>query len=181
MQSDNSDRAASRRRAVKFTAIVFAAGIALAIACLNPFAPKLGDVSTNLDLILTEQTSPEDVLVNFRYAYILKDSLVYRDLLDDDFVFVWRDHDNDQFVSWGKEEDIKTTVGLFNAFNVVSLVWNTTNYITYSADSTEAEMSKQFILTLGSDIRITGDAQFFFRQLSNGVWKITRWVDKSIV
>ncbi len=161
--------------------ILTAAGFLAVTACVNPFAPKLGEVSSNIDLVLTGQRSPEEVLINFRYAYTLKDSLIYRDLLDDDFVFVWRDHENDSFVSWGKEEDIKTTVGLFKAFNMVNLVWNSTNYITYSLDSTEAEMSKQFILTLGSDIRVTGDAQFFFRKLSEGIWKITRWVDKSIV
>lgn len=150
------------------------------LACLNPFAPEIGEIAIDPDLVLTEQQSPDEVMSNFRYAYILKDSLVYRDLLDDEFVFVWRDHDNDQFVSWGKEEDIKTTSGIFNAFNVINLVWNSTNYLVYTSDSTEAEMSKQFILTLGSDIRITGDAQFFFRKLESGVWKIIRWVDKSV-
>lgn len=157
--------------------IVVAAAV---IACLNPFAPGLGQLEIDPDLVLKAQDSPDDVVSNFRYAYILKDSLVYRDLLDDEFVFVWRDNDNDQFVSWGKEEDIKTTVGLFNTFNVINLVWNSTNYLVFAPDSTEAEMSKQFILTLGSDIRITGDAQFFFRKLEDGVWKIVRWVDKSI-
>ncbi|KPK89536.1 hypothetical protein AMJ80_09660 [bacterium SM23_31] len=152
------------------------------MGCLNPFAPKLGEISSNLDIFLTPQKTPEEVMTNFRYAYILKDSLVYRNLLNDDFIFVWRDHENDTFVSWGKEDDIRTTVGLFNAFTVINLVWNSTNYITYSKDSTTAEISKGFILTLDSELRITGDALFNLIKLpESGIWKITRWVDKSII
>ena len=150
--------------------------------CINPFAPKLGDISSNLDIFLTPQKTPEEVMTNFRYAYILKDSLIYRNLLSDDFIFVWRDHENDTFVSWGKEVDIRKTVGMFNFFTVINLVWNSTNYITYSPDSTTAEISKGFVLTLDSELRITGEALFNLMKLQeSGIWKITRWVDKSII
>ena len=159
-----------------FIALVISSG------CLNPFAPKLGEITSNLDMFLTPQKTPEEVMTNFRYAYILKDSLVYRDLLNDDFIFVWRDHENDTFVSWGKEVDIRKTVGLFNYFTVINLVWNSTNYIAYSPDSTTAEISKGFILTLDFELRITGEALFnLIRLPETGIWKITRWVDKSII
>ena len=152
------------------------------VTCFNPFAPKLGDISTDLDVFLTAQQTPEEVLSNFQFAYTLKDSLVYRDLLDDDFIFVYRDLDTDAFVSWGKEEDVTATVGLFNNFTVINLVWNSTNFISYSNDSTTAEISKGFILSLGPEIRITGEALFNFKKnIENNIWKITRWVDKSII
>ncbi|MCH8286888.1 hypothetical protein IIB79_10230 [candidate division KSB1 bacterium] len=105
--------------------------IVLWVTCFNPFAPKLGEISSNLNVFLTAQQTPEEVLSNFQFAYTLKDSLVYRDVLDDDFVFVYRDLDNDVFVSWGKEEDVTATVGLFNTFTVIILVWNSTNFISY--------------------------------------------------
>ena len=120
--------------------------IVLWVTCFNPFAPKLGEISSNLNVFLTAQQTPEEVLSNFQFAYTLKDSLVYRDVLDDDFVFVYRDLDNDVFLSWGKEEDVTATVGLFNNFTVINLVWNSTNFISYSLDSTTAEISKGFIL-----------------------------------
>ena len=164
--------------------ITLAAGIATVIltGCLNPFAPGLGDISADLDVFLTAQKTPEDVLLNFQYAYTLKDSLVYRDLLTDDFIFVWRDHENDAFASWGKEDDIRTTAGLFNAFTVINLVWNSTNYVSYPTDSTTAEISKGFVLTLDSEFRISGEALFAFRKdKQTSIWKITRWVDKSVI
>ncbi|MCH7781558.1 hypothetical protein IID62_00685 [candidate division KSB1 bacterium] len=156
--------------------------IVLWVTCFNPFAPKLGEISSNLNVFLTAQQTPEEVLSNFQFAYTLKDSLVYRDVLDDDFVFVYRDLDNDVFLSWGKEEDVTATVGLFNNFTVINLVWNSTNFISYSLDSTTAEISKGFILSLGHEIRITGEALFSFKMnIENNIWKITRWVDKSII
>ncbi|MFC1728693.1 hypothetical protein ACFL6I_00015 [candidate division KSB1 bacterium] len=169
------------KKRVSAAAFISVCGIVLTVSCLNPFAPKIGEISSNINLILTEQKTPDDVLANFLYAYTLKDSLIYRDLLDEDFVFVYRDHENDRFVSWGKEADIRTTIGLFNTFNVINLVWNSTNYISYTADSSEVEMSKQFVLTLGTDIRLTGDALFLFRKLESGIWRIIRWVDKTTV
>ncbi len=163
-------------------ALLCTAGLLVVTGCANPFAPKLGDITTELDVFLTEQKTPEEVLINFQFSYTIKDSLVYRDVLDDDFLFVWRDHDNDSFVSWGKEEDVKTTNGLFNAFTVVGLQWNTTNYTSFTEDSTRAEISKGFILTLDSEIRIFGEALFDMKkQLDTGIWKITRWFDKSII
>jgi len=156
--------------------------IILWVSCFNPFAPKLGDISSNLDVFLTAQETPDEVLLNFQFAYTLKDSLVYRDVLDDDFIFVYRDLDSDVFISWGKEEDVTATVGLFNSFTVINLVWNSTNFVTYSNDSTTAEISKGFILSLGPEIRITGEALFNFKKnIENNIWKITRWVDKSII
>jgi len=156
--------------------------IILWVTCFNPFAPNLGDISSNLDIFLTAQLTPEEVLSNFQFAYTLKDSLLYRDVLDDDFIFVYRDLDNDVFVSWGKEEDVTATVGLFNSFTVINLVWNSTNFVSYSLDSTTAEISKGFILSLGPEIRISGEALFNFKKnIESNIWKITRWVDKSII
>jgi len=150
--------------------------------CLNPFAPKLGNIDSDSELVLTEQKTPEDVLQNFKYAYMFKDSIVYRDLLDDSFVFIYRDYTEDKFISWGKETDIKTTNGIFSNFDIIKLTWNSTNYISYSNDSTEAEVSKGFVLNLDSDIMIIGNALFILRKDNKQhIWFITRWIDKSLI
>ncbi len=115
----------------KLPIVVTVIGVVIAVLtlsnCANPFAPKLGELSTDFGSLLTAQQTPDETLTNFQFAYTFKDSLVYRDLLDDDFVFVWRDHDNNTFVSWGKEDDVRTTLGLFNTFTAIDLQWNTTN------------------------------------------------------
>ena len=52
------------------------------IGCWNPFAPTEGLLEGGSSLTLTEQRSPDEVLQNFRYAYIYRDSLVYSELFD---------------------------------------------------------------------------------------------------
>ncbi len=87
----------------KLPIVVTVIGVVIAVLtlsnCANPFAPKLGELSTDFGFLLTAQQTPDETLTNFQFAYTFKDSLVYRDLLDDDFVFVWLDHDNNTFVS----------------------------------------------------------------------------------
>jgi len=149
--------------------------------CINPFAPKLGDIQKKSDIALTDQKSPEGLLSNFKYAYVFKDSLIYRDLLDESFQFIYLDTENNIWKSWGKEKDIKTTTGLFRYFKNIDLHWNSTNYCEYSPDSTETEISKSFILILDNEIRIIGDALFrFSMKKQTGIWYIKKWIDKSI-
>lgn len=153
----------------------------LFFCCVNPFAPKLKDIGKTTDLILTEQKSPDGLLQNFKYAYVFKDSLIYRDLLDESFQFLYLDTEKNIWDNWDKETDIKTTTGLFRYFRNIDLQWNSTNYMEYDSDSTEVELSKSFILILDNEIRIIGDALFRLKKDGmNGVWYIKQWIDKSI-
>ena len=98
--------------------------------CFNPFAPKL-DNTGNQSIVITEQRSPDEVLQNFLYAYTFKDSLVYADLLDSSFVFVYFDPNigsSGRFVSWGRDVDLKTTGQLFRNAETINLTWNSTIY-----------------------------------------------------
>jgi hypothetical protein len=151
--------------------------------CLNPFAPKL-DRSTGTSLVLTDQASPEEVLVNFLYAYTFKDSLVYADLLDSAFVFVYFDPNlgsSGRFVSWSRDIDLKTTGRLFRNFDTITLTWNTTVYEIMKAE--EAELSKTLQLNLFGDageFSLSGNAIFNFKKCDfDGKWRITRWKDES--
>ncbi len=153
-------------------------------SCLNPFAPELKEQSQPTDLIITNQETPDDVLTNFRYAYIFKDSLIYSELLDSSFIFYYFDPNigtTGQFVSWGRDLDLKTTGKLYRSFNVIDLVWNTTIY--ESVQESTAEITKTFNLTLFSNdegLRINGTAVFSFRKNpSSGIWRINRWKDES--
>ena len=152
--------------------------------CFNPFAPKLTDANKD-DLIITEQKSPEEVLQNFKYAYVFKDSVLYADLLDSSFVFIYFDpnlESSGRFVSWGRDVDLKTTGRLFRSFDVIDLIWNSTIY-SFDEGEDRAEYSKSFNLSLIKDnetINITGNAIFIFKKCDyDNKWRIVQWKDES--
>ena len=155
----------------------------LFIGCINPFAPKL-DESTQQSNIITAQRTPEEVLQNFAYAYTFRDSLLYADLLDSNFVFEFFDPtmgESGVFESWGRDVELRTTGGLFRAFNAIELVWLNTVYQNAVSESEEV-LYKNFRLTLvTSDINfaLQGYAIFTFRLGVDGKWRIKRWVDES--
>lgn len=158
--------------------------VCFTISCKNPFAPKLLKDQTASDLIITEQKTPQEVLQNFRYAYIFKDSLLYSDLLDSSFIFVYFDPNigtSGQFVSWGRDLDLLTTGRLFRRFDVIDLVWNSTIY--ESVQLSTGQITKSFNLTMiakDEDIRISGTAVFNFRKSPVlEKWRIIKWKDES--
>lgn len=157
----------------------------MSLSCWNPFAPKL-DTSVQGDLILTEQKNPEEVLQNFDYAYTSKDSLLYADLLDSSFVFVYEDYDLGRFVSWGRDVDLRSTGRLFRSFDVIDLTWNKGAYsdTSFSASGQMIiEIPKPYRLTLyGSqgDFALSGTAVFsFMKSTFDNKWRILRWKDES--
>jgi hypothetical protein len=108
---------------------------------------------------------------------------VYGRLLDDGFIFVYRDYDLGVDVSWGREEDMRSTYGLFQNAQKLDLIWN--NIVSTTAtDSNQVNVVRGFNLTLvfnPSDIeRIDGYANLTFaRQKVTDPWKIVRWRDES--
>ena len=159
----------------------------LLVACFNPFAPKL-DNAAGPPIIITPQESPEQVLQNFVYAYTFKDSLVYADLLDSSFVFVFFDPNaggSGRFVSWGRDVDLKTTGRLFRTFETISLTWNQTIYdddIYVDSVLVGKELSKTLQLNLfgkAEEYSLSGSAIFNFKQGDDQKWRITRWKDES--
>lgn len=157
----------------------------IVISCTNPFAPELSDGSEDGNLIITDQKSPEDVLTNFSFAYNFKDSLVYTDLLDSSFIFISKDYSTDPVtnLTWGRDIDIRTTTRMFSYFQSLDLVWGRiVNQSYVDDDSLIYELTANFQLTIdGGKVMptITGTALFIFIKKPNGVWKITRWEDKS--
>jgi len=154
--------------------------IVLAPAC-NPFAPKLDD-GAGSNPIITDQMSIEGVFENFRYSYIFKDTLVYGKLLADDFMFIYRNYDLGVDVSWGREEDMRTTWGLFNTAQSIDLIWN--EVIVSVGDSLVRDISRGFNMTIvfspTDNVPIQGRAYFrLARSEVTDPCKIQTWRDES--
>lgn len=166
---------------------VFITGVVLLyvfiLGCVNPFAPRLTTSLETEDYIVTPQKTPGETLQNFKVAYTFRDSLLYSNLLDTAFLFVYFDpaeETSGSFVSWGREVDLVTTGRLFRHFHVVDLVWNTTLYEQQAEET--GEIGRGFNLTLvgeSGDYKLSGVALFSFRRCNDGKWRITRWKDES--
>lgn len=170
----------------------------LLVGCWNPFAPTEGDILGGSSVTLTNQQSPEEVLENMRYAYIYRDSLIYSQIIDTGFVFIYYDPDlggSGDYNFWGRDVELRTTSRLFHAYNHFNLIWNATLFSEYRAQGVvldslpdeaaqiaaadEARFTKTFDLDIGTDIHVTGNAIFSFRKGADALWRIVRWRDES--
>ncbi len=163
---------------LSLSAVVF---LLVGISCTNPFAPKL-EKGEGQNFIVSDQTTIDGVFNNFRYAYVFKDTVVYGNLLSEDFSFVFRNYDQGIDVSWGREEDLRTTWGMFQATQYIDLVWN--EVIQAVGDSTVQVVSRGFVLTLAFStddiIRVYGRANFRLeRKPPKNIWQIVEWRDES--
>ncbi|HSD62257.1 MAG TPA: hypothetical protein VLB50_00605, partial [Ignavibacteriaceae bacterium] len=85
----------------------------MAAGCKNPFAPAFNENINGNNSTITDQKTIEGVFQNFQYAYTFKDTTIYGNLISEDFIFTYRDYDLGFDVSWGRDEELKTTYGLF--------------------------------------------------------------------
>ena len=161
--------------------LVLLASLMLLSACWNPFAPTEGPLDGVVSLTLTEQRNPDEVLQNFRYAYVYRDSLVYSELLDTSFIFVYEDPNLGGDVGysfWGRHSELRTTGRLFRTFDNFTLVWNATIALD-TLQNGRISMTKTFDLSIGGDTFLSGNAIFDFVGDSTGTWRISRWEDES--
>lgn len=150
------------------------------IACVNPFAPKLDTllgVSACSDL-----TDIQNVLCTFRNAYSFKDTTLYGEIIAPEFTFVYRDYDRGVDVSWGRDDEMRTTYGLFQNVESLTLIWN--NEIPLIESDTLRTIQRAFNLTVTfnpSNIdRVDGNAVLTFaRATAHDAWKIVYWRDES--
>lgn len=147
--------------------------------CVNPFAPKLDENFENKKAILSDLKSVQGVFQNFKYAYTFKDTTIYGELLADDFTFSYRDYDLGVDVSWGRDEEMKVTHGLFRNSERLDLVWN--NIVSVTEDSTNIVRSFNLTITFNPTdvIFIDGRVNLTLRENQNEKWKIVKWVDES--
>lgn len=155
------------------------ATVAIGSSCINPFAPRL---DTSPAEAACNPLTVDGVFECFQKAYSSRDTTLYGSLLDARFTFVYRDYEQGIDVTWGRDEELRTTYGLFQNVQRLDLIWN--NIVSTSTDSTSINVVRGFNLTIvfnPSDIeRVDGYANLTFdRAHSDDPLKIVRWRDES--
>ncbi len=150
--------------------------------CKNPFAPALDENSNNPSSTISDQKTIDGVFQNFQYAYTFRDTIIYGNLIDENFIFTYRDYDQGVDVSWGRDEEMKTTYGLFQNSQQLDLIWN--NVVLSTVDSSSANIVRGFNLTITfspTDIqRLDGRVNMtLVKDPQTSKWLITRWIDES--
>lgn len=161
--------------------IFFFIAIITLYGCTNPFAPALSNGESS-GVTLGDQRTVEGVFQNLRFAYTYKDTLTYGRLLADDFIFSYYNFDQNADKSFGREEDVRATAGLFQSVDNLDLLWN--GIITGVGDSLVMDVRRSFLLTIvyspGDVSTGQGDVIFRLKRASpEEVWKIQRWQDVS--
>jgi len=172
-----------KKKIIKSIFIFFFLSAFFISACNNPFAPKLSD-NKGTQPTLGDQRTFEGIFQNFRYAYMYKDTVVYSNLLADDFIFVYYNYEGGESIkipkSWGREEDMTATARLFQSASDFNLIWN--EVITSQGTSIKSVIKRGFDLTITfppvDRLSFHGSAEFtVVRPDSLSIWKISQWVD----
>jgi len=152
-------------------------------SCNNPFAPAEAGPDASSSNLLTDQSTPKEVLTNFKFAYTFKDSLVYSAIFDSSFIFLSKDFDQVPPVpiQWGRDVELKTAARMFRFFNTIDLTFNVIqDTVNNEGDSLH---TVTFTLTLdGGTIipTLNGEVEFTYVQNNKGKWLISLWEDKQI-
>jgi len=149
--------------------------------CKNPFAPALDESESSASAV-SDLTKIEGVFQSLQHAYTFRDSTMYGQVLNSDFLFTYRDYDLGFDVSWGREEEMKVTHGLFQNAERLDLIWN--NIIASTEDSSEANIVRGFNLTITFNptdiVRVDGRVNLNLkRDADSKKWKLIRWIDES--
>lgn len=161
-----------------FAGIIFIS-ILFSTGCKNPFAPAIDKSDNSSSSTLTDLSTIDGVFQNFKYAYTFKDTSIYGEFIAQDFTFTYLDPEEGYTIAWGRDEEMRTTYGLFQNSQKLDVIWN--NIISISQDSLNAELIRSFNLTVTFNptdvIRLDGRARFVLRK-DSGKWKIIVWDDK---
>jgi hypothetical protein len=152
----------------------------LSIQCINPFAPRL-DTDLNATSC-ADLNILDNMFCAFRNAYAFKDTTLYGTLLDPQFTFSYRDYDLGVDVTWGRDDEMRSTYGLFQSVQSLSLIWN--NVISADTGNLKRTVVRGFNLTVtfnpGDIERIDGYANLtFVRNDLQEDWRLYYWRDES--
>ena len=150
--------------------------------CTNPFAPSINNSPDEGQGAISDLTTIEGVFQNFQYSYTFKDTLIYGELLTGDFVFTYHDYVQGFDVSWGRDEEMRATDGLFKNSQRLDLIWN--NIVLSTEDSLTANIVRGFSLNVTlnpTDVpHADGRVNISLRKNpETKKWHITRWIDES--
>ena len=160
------------------------AGFILTACDYNPLNPPETTGKYMGKGIIEDQLEPEGTLKNFESAYEFRDSLLYSQVLDSEFIFISTDYNQTppQAISWGRDEDLLVTSRLFRTFLNIQLDWGQDLFFRYDPDSNRVEIHRLFNLVLdgGQEIPpIRGEADFILTRKADSTWRIIRWEDYS--
>lgn len=166
------------------SSLVVATLCVVSLASCNPFAPGLDTSDDPFSSILGDPTTVEGVFQNIKYSYTFRDTSIYGQLVNADFTFLYRDYDRAVDVTWGRDEEMRTTHSLFRNVQRIDLIW--TNVVSQSEDSSKTRLNviRGFNLSVTlnpSNVeRADGYANLLFaRQNMLQPWQILRWRDES--
>jgi len=147
--------------------------------CLNPFAPG---IDNSPGRAACDPTSLDGIFQCFQNAYSFRDTLAFGQLLAGNFVFVYRDYEIGIDITWGRDDEMRATYGLFRNVQNLDLIWN--NYVSRVETDTSAIAVRSFNLTVtynpSSIDRVDGYANVTFTRIAPGdPWTITLWRDES--
>lgn len=103
-------------------------------------------------------------------------------MITNDFTFTYRDYDQGFDVTWGRDEDMRTTYGLFENTQRLELIWN--NIVLITEDSLSATIIRSFNLTITFNptdvVRVDGRVNLSLKKDNETeVWHIKQWIDES--
>lgn len=147
--------------------------------CVNPFAPALDDSISGEEGLITDQKTIDGLFRNFQYAYSFKDTTIYGKLLTKDFTFTYRDYDLGFDISWGREDEMRVTYGLFQNAQRLDLIWN--EIVSITSDSTNIIRSFGLTITFNPTdvISVDGKINLSLMKDSGSKWRIVNWLDES--
>jgi hypothetical protein len=152
------------------------------VGCTNPFAPGYDENFQDFKPPISDQTDIVGVFQNFQYAYTFKDTTIYGNLITGDFTFTYRDYDQGFDVTWGRDEEMRTTYGLFQNAQRLDLIWN--NIVLFTEDSLTANIVRSFNLNITFNptdvVRVDGRVNLaLVKDSQTKIWRINRWIDES--
>ncbi len=110
---------------------------------------------------------------------MFKDTTIYGGLINSNYSFIYRDYDLSVDVSWGRDDDMRVTYGLFQNSQRLDLIWN--NIVSMAEDSTNIIRSFNLTITFNPTdiINVDGRVNLDLEKNDKGVWKIVNWIDES--
>lgn len=153
--------------------------IVLLFSCTNPFAPRLDTNLGSNGSLISPQKTIDGLFQNFKYSYTFKDTTIYGGLLNPNYSFIYRDYDLSVDVSWGRDDDMRVTYGLFQNSQRLDLIWN--NIVSMSSDSSNIIRSFNLTITFNPTdiIQVDGRVNLQLEKNNKDIWKIVNWIDES--
>jgi hypothetical protein len=166
----------------RYLPLLLALAACAVAGCINPFAPKLEPNLSPSQTVLGDQRTVEGVFQNIRYAYNYRDTLIYGNLLHPDFQFRYYNSDRATYVTFNRDEEMRTTFNLFKGADQIDLQWN--EILLQEGDSLQQSVTRSYNLKIALQanevFRIDGRATLnLVRNSPNDVWLIRIWSDDS--